>query len=219
MRPSAPATRRIVAYVSFHGTGVVGCTTTGQYAVDATTGVLSPLSPPTAMTGTYPGGSAVNPSTAFAFVTNIGDNTVLQYSIATNGALTALAPATVAAGSQPDFIAIDPTNKYAYVANFTPNLSGIGGPGPASISQYLLQKSGQLMLMPMTPATVAAGPGCGWLSFDPFGVYLYCANIGDTTTPGSISEYSIGANGALTLIRNVSGGRSTSAIATTYVGG
>ena len=52
-----------------------------------------------------------------------------------------------------------------------------------------------------------------------FGVYRYCANAGDTTTPGSISEYPIGANKALTLIGSVPRGGGTFAIATAYVGG
>jgi hypothetical protein len=68
----------------------------------------------------------------------------------------------------------------------------------------------------MATPTVAARTGPGWIAFDVFGHYAYVANLGDGTTPGTVSEYAIGTGGALTLIGTIAAGLSTFGIATTY---
>jgi hypothetical protein len=82
------------------------------------------------------------------------------------------------------------------------------------VSQYTLVATG--LLMPMATPSVAAGIGPGWIACDSFGHYAYVVNLGDGTSPGTVSEYSIGAGGALTLIGSVAAGRSAIMIATTY---
>jgi hypothetical protein len=55
-----------------------------------------------------------------------------------------------------------------------------------------------------------------WFAAAAFGHYAYVANLGDGTTPGTVSEYAIGTGGALTLIGTITAGPSTFGIATTY---
>jgi 6-phosphogluconolactonase len=143
---------------------------------------------------------------------------VAQYAIGNAGELTSFSRFSVAAGSQPDFIAIDPSNRYAYVANFTPCFTCVAGQpiGPGNVSQYMLGASGQLT--PMTNPTVAAGIQPGWIAFDAFGSFVYVLNAGDGSANGTVSEYAIGADGALNPIGSVNTGVNAFAIATTYVG-
>ena len=185
--------------------------TVSQYAIAPDTGELSPLTPATVASGTFPGGDAVDATNSFAYSTSIGDNTVWQYSIGSRGALTPLTPSFVSAGSEPDYIAIHPNNKYAYVVNFNNPSSAIG---PGSISQYDIGTNGQLT--PMANPSVPAGDGAGWLAFDTFGQFLYVANSND----GTVSQYSIGSDGSLSSLGVVSAGASvnTFEIAVTYIG-
>ena len=137
-------------------------------------------------------GVAINCRARFAYVVNYGDgvstgNTVSQYTVGGNGALTPLG-SPVATGIGPRTVAVDPMGRYAYVAN--------GGDG--TISQYTIGSNG--VLTPMTPASVPTGSSSAsapWsVVVDPSGQYAYVTNSasGDNT----VSQYTIGANGALT---------------------
>jgi len=122
-----------------------------------------------------------------AYVADYAAHTVSQYTIGPNGALTPMSPATVPAGNGPWSVTVDAGHRYAYVANF----SG------TDISQYTIDPSSGA-LTPMSPATVAAGtPGAyaNSVAVDPSGRYAYAV----TQTDGTISQYTIGSNGALTL--------------------
>jgi 6-phosphogluconolactonase (cycloisomerase 2 family) len=201
------------AYVSDHGTGAPAAgMSISQYSIDASSGALSVLTPSSIFSeSTYPAGIAVDANSAFAYVANITGDTLAQYAIGADGTLSKLAPVTVAAGTEPAYVAIDPSNQYVYAANFTIDVN----PGMAgTVSQYTLGTSGQLT--PMATPAVAAGVGPAWMAFDSFGHYLYVTNVGNGTLPGTVSEYSIGTGGALTLIGTIAAGKSTFMIATTY---
>ena len=71
-------------------------------------------------------------------------------------------------------------------------------------------------LTPLAPPTVQAGTGPGWIAFDPFGRYAYVVNLGNGTLPGTVSEYAIGTDGALTLIGTATAGVKAFMIATAY---
>jgi 6-phosphogluconolactonase (cycloisomerase 2 family) len=149
------------AYVSNHGNAAPGGMTVSQYAVDATTGAITPLNPPTLATVfPYPGGIAVDPTSAYAYLSNIDGNTVSEYGIGADGTLSSLTPASVATGTEPVFLAFDPTGQYAYGANYTVDV----GPAPGTVSQYAVGSGGQLT--PLAPATVLAGTGPGWIAFE-----------------------------------------------------
>jgi 6-phosphogluconolactonase (cycloisomerase 2 family) len=199
------------AYVANHGTLAPGGMTVSQYAVDASSGALTPLNPPTVPTAFhYPGGITVDPTSSYAYLSNIDGNTISQYGIGADGTLSSLNPASVAAGTEPVFLAFDPTGKYAYEANYTVDFSAAAG----TVSQYAVGSGGQLT--PLSPATVVAGTGPGWIAFDPFGKYAYVVNIGNGTQPGTVSEYAIGTGGDLTLVGTAVAGLSSFMIATAY---
>jgi 6-phosphogluconolactonase (cycloisomerase 2 family) len=199
------------AYVSNHGNTAPGGMTVSQFSVDTNTGVIVPLNPPTLATAfPYPGGITVDPTSSYAYLSNIDGDTASEYGIAADGSLSSLAPASVATGTEPVFLAFDPTGKYAYEANYTVDLSS----APGTVSQYAVGIGGQLT--PLAPATVLAGTGPGWIDFDPFGKYAYVVNLGDGTLPGTVSEYAIGTGGALTLIGTATAGVKAFMIATAY---
>jgi 6-phosphogluconolactonase (cycloisomerase 2 family) len=199
------------AYVANHGNAPPGGQTLSQYAVDVSTGALTPLSPATVTTAfAYPGGITVDPSSSYAYLSNINGASISEYGIGEDGTLTSLNPASVATGTEPVFLAFDPTGKYAYETNYTVDLSTAQG----TVSQYAMASGGQLT--PLAPATVLAGTGPGWVAFDPFGKYAYVVNLGNGTLPGTVSEYAIGTGGGLTLIGTVSAGPNAFMIATAY---
>jgi 6-phosphogluconolactonase len=200
------------AYVSNHGSNTSAGNSLSQYSIGASDGALTPLSPPTIITaGTYPGGVTVDANSAYAYVANIALNSVSQYAIGTDGTLMKLSPATVLTGTEPVYLAIDPSSQYAYVANYTVDVNPTAA---GTVSQYTLDAAtGQLT--PMAVATVAAGTAPGWIAFGSFGHYAYVVNRGDGTTPGTVSEYAIGSDGALTLTGTVAAGPSAFMIATT----
>ncbi len=145
-----------------------------------------------AVTGASPYAIAIAPSGTYAYVVNSGDDTLSQYNIGSDGALTAMTPPTVPSGGRsPYAIAIAPSGAYAYVAN-----SGNG-----TIAQYTIGGNGALTAM--TPATVPSGSGVSSkpesIVVDPSSRYVYVANYGDNT----VSEYTIGGNGALTAMTPV----------------
>lgn len=198
-------------YVANHGISAPGGMTISQYAVDSVTGALTPLNPATLPTAfPYPGGITVDPTSAYAYLSNINGNTVSEYGIGADGTLSSLNPASVATGTEPVFLAFDPTGRYAYEANYTVDVSSAQG----TVSQYVVGTGGQLT--PLVPATVLAGTGPGWIAFDPFGKYAYVVNLGNGTLPGTVSEYAIGAGGVLTLIGTANAGLSAFMIATAY---
>jgi 6-phosphogluconolactonase (cycloisomerase 2 family) len=156
------------------------------FVVDASTGRLKFIRKVAA--GSAPSAVAVDPSQRFAYVANQGDGTVSQYTIGADGSLTPMTPAAVAAGSAPNGVTIDPSGKFAYVANYV-----YGG----TVSQYSIGANGGLQPIPGAP-TVAAGEYAIAVSVHPSGKYAYVVNNGTTDTNGGISQYTIGADGALT---------------------
>ena len=199
------------AYVANHGILAPGGMTLSQYAVDAATGALTPLNPPTVPTAfPYPGGITVDPTSSYAYLSNINGKSISEYGIGTNGTLSSLNPSSVASGTEPVFLAFEPTGKYAYEANYTVDFSA----APGTVSQYAVGTGGQLT--PLQPTTVVAGTGPGWIAFDPFGKYAYVVNLGNGTLPGTVSEYAIGTGGELTLIGTALGGVKAFMIATAY---
>lgn len=199
------------AYVSNHGFFPNLGTTVAQYSLTAGNGALAPLSTPTATSGNGPSGIAVDSTSTFAYVADLGDGTVSQYSIADGGELASLTPAVVNAGSQPVYVAIDPSNQFAYVANFTPGTPPAAAPR-GTLSQYTRDAAGHLVAM--ATASVPTGVGPLWIAFDPFGHFVYVVNSIDA----SVSVYSIGPGGALQAVGTVAAGAGAFAIATTYAG-
>jgi DNA-binding beta-propeller fold protein YncE len=77
-----------------------------MYAINSTTGILTPLTTPTVATESSPFEITVNPAGTFAYLVNYSGNTVSMYAInATTGILTPLTTPTVATGTAPVGIA------------------------------------------------------------------------------------------------------------------
>lgn len=168
--------------------------TISQYTIGLD-GTLSSLGAPLA-TGVAPNVApntvAVDPTGRFAYVANFGANnvgdpnpgtTISQYTIGANGTLTSNGTATT--GLNPYSIAIDPTGRYAYVTN----------QGSDSVSQFTVGANG--VLTAMSTPSVPSGSLPYKVTIDPTGRYVYVANLATSTTAGSVSQYTIGAGGAL----------------------
>ncbi len=173
--------------------------TVSQYAV-ASGGTLSPLSPPTLQAPIVPaggpdaylatrpmtvvGGGPAIPVPRYAYVANLFDGTVSQYTFGGDGGMAPQAHQTVQAGTEPSSVAVDPAGRYVYVTNLEGN----------DVSQFTVGADGTLS--PMATPRVAAGANPFTAVVDPSGRYVYVANSGD----GTLSQYAIGADGSLTSL-------------------
>jgi DNA-binding beta-propeller fold protein YncE len=162
-------------YTANKGGGVSG------YAINASTGALSPVPNSPYAAGTNPVAASVDPSGRFLYVANQGSGNVSAFRIdAGTGALTPLTPipGPFPAGTSPSAIGIDPAGKYLYVANS-------GG-----VSAFSIDANGALATIP-GPFTAGTAPAA--IGVDPTGKFVYVANQGSA----NISAFKIDANGAL----------------------
>ncbi|WP_233836604.1 beta-propeller fold lactonase family protein [Paraburkholderia sp. ZP32-5] len=155
------------------------------YAVDATTGALTPLAASPFPASGDPSNIAITPTGAFAYVTLSGNNTVAGFAIdAGTGALTPVAGGPVPAGADPHAIAITPSGKFVYVTNLNSN----------TVSGYSINASTGV-LTPIGGATVPTGNSPYSIVVDPSGRFVYVGNYNDA----DVSGYTIDATtGALT---------------------
>ncbi len=158
------------------------------FAIDATTGALTPLPTVAGRNGNIAmamtrGTAAVVYTPKFAYVANNGSASVSAYTInATTGALTAVAGSPFAAGTNPRSVSVDPSGKFAYVANG----------GSSNVSVYTINAT--TGALSSVGAAVAAGNGPVSVSVDPSGKFAYVANFNST----SVSAYRIDSvSGAL----------------------
>ena len=149
--------------------------------------------------------------TEYAYATNFGytpnDNSVSQYTVGTNGALAPMTTPTVGTstaandGNNPFAIAVDPTGHYAYTANYYYQSNS---PTRSTVSQFTISPTdGSLALIVNTAAptgTVAAGVQPNGITVDPKGRAVYVANYGD----GTVSQYTLDADGSLTPMTHAS---------------
>ncbi|MFI5261910.1 MAG: lactonase family protein [Candidatus Limnocylindrales bacterium] len=164
----ATASAQGFAYVVNANGGGPG--TVSQYAIGQN-GTLTPLSVPTVATG---GNNsqliAVDPTSRYAYVSNVSSNTVAEFSIDPgSGALTPLFRATISMGSDsgvyyPWSIAVHPSGKWAYVS--------LGQKG--KVNEYTIGSDGTLS--PMDPPSVPAGGYPDTIALDPSGKHAYVSD-------------------------------------------
>jgi hypothetical protein len=181
------------AYVTVMATSAGGVGSVYEYAV-LDDGSVSPLAQVSASAGVGP--TAVALANRHAYVVNVGDGTVSQYNIEADNSLAPMNPPAVinpgmkALGVMPSAVIVDPTGSFLYVANS----------GDASLSQFSIGSGGQLS--PLTPATVPAGtePVSIAVAGGPSGGHVYVVNSGAGVPAGvgSVSQFSMGADGTLT---------------------
>lgn len=176
-----------------------------QFSIDSSTGELSSLTTASVSAEVDTRALTMSISGKFVYAVNASSDSVSQYSVGSDGALTPLGNATVATGNSPYRIAVHPSDKYAYVVNVS----------LSTISQYAIDQDSTSMtygeLKPMTTPTVSSSGSAPYNPFDiavhPSGNYLYVVNRGNgnpgdisSTTPGSITQFTIAADGSLSQV-------------------
>ncbi|HEX4037236.1 MAG TPA: beta-propeller fold lactonase family protein [Acidobacteriaceae bacterium] len=164
-----------------------------MYAINQTTGLLTPVSPATVSTGGIPWQVVIAPSGKFAYVVNNlsgGSMTdgVWQYTVSsTTGVLTPNTTATVAAGNAPAGMAVDPTSRFAYVVNRLDN----------TVSMFTIDPTSGSLTLNATAAnptgTIAAGTEPFRIAFDRTGKFLYVTN-----EQSAASVFTVNTDGTLT---------------------
>jgi len=156
-----------------------------SYAIDPTTGALSPLPGSPFTAGSGPSSVAVDPSNKFLYVANKLSNNVSAFTVDGNtGALTAITGSPFAAGSAPVALAVDPLGKFVYVVNQNSN----------NLSVYTLN-SQTGVLTPISGSPFPTGISPNSVAADPLGRFVYVTNFvfPQMVGPGysDLSAYSI----------------------------
>jgi 6-phosphogluconolactonase (cycloisomerase 2 family) len=176
--------------------------TISQYAVadDAT---LKPLSPATVTNpgmhtfGSTGGAATVDLIGGYLYVANTADDNVAQFSIGSGGQLTSLTPATVETGVAPVSVIAGATSSGVYYI-LNSGAAGVAG----SVSQYTQATDGTLT--PTNDAPVTAGTNPSVLALGVLQNFVYAiSNCDGTQCLGSIRQFSVGTNGALTDTGNI----------------
>jgi DNA-binding beta-propeller fold protein YncE len=145
-------------------------------------GGLAVDTPATQNGGYGPEAFVIAPNGEYAYAANgRSEPGVSQFTIGAGGTLTPDSPAAVDGGGGQ--LAVSPDGRYLYAT--TAVLSGDNG-----LYQYPIGVGGKLG----TPVTINTGADAAGVAVTPNGSYVYVVNQGD-----SISEYTVAANGALSL--------------------
>src|SRR5579859_2862025 len=167
------------------------------YSVDPVSGVLTSISGGIAITSfgvnSSIGQSAVDPTGRFLYVVDGGTTNLLNaFKIdGTTGALSTIASSpTIATGSGPFGIAVTPNGKYVYVTNS----------GDSTLSAYKIGSDGGLtsIVLSGSVATTLNVPEIP--AIDPTSTFLYVPNLSPAPTPGTVSGFTIAADGTLALV-------------------
>jgi 6-phosphogluconolactonase (cycloisomerase 2 family) len=176
---------------------VINSTATGSvsaYSIGAT-GALTSITGPTTVLN-LPQFAAIDPTSAYLFVPDAGDNTIVPFTIGSDGTLTAgtafaftpaLSPTTDSLGA----VAVDPTSKFLYVVDDTNS----GGTATAGNLYALSIGSGGALTATINsgkPYTLGIFPT--GIAVDPSGKIVAVANNADNT----ISVFTAAADGSLT---------------------
>jgi 6-phosphogluconolactonase (cycloisomerase 2 family) len=133
----------------------------------------------------------------FAYITVYdltGASSIAQYRMTNKGILGSLNPATVPAGFSVEGLAVVPDTNYLYALNTAPY------PNPSTFLRFSI-KSGRLKPSPIASPGPALTPYA--FALTPDGRF---ALVPAQFSPGTVSSYSIGADGDLTLVSTVSAG-------------
>lgn len=161
------------------------------YSVDPVTGKLVTMGFPW-VTGSTPVCIAVDPLVRYAYVANSGSDNLSIFSIGDPSGVLTSAALPVATGDRPMSVAVDPQGRYVYVAN----------EGDDTISAYT-RSTVTGLLTPITgspfslPSSADIAPRS--IAVDPTGKFVYVANYGASTSPSTISMFSIDTAGTGSL--------------------
>jgi len=164
-----------------------GSDTVSAFAVDSSTGSLTPLSPATFATGKGPSSIEVDPTGRFLYVANNGgSNDISVFSVdLSTGLLTPVAGSPFPAGASPLSLALGATGQFLYTANPDATNSSISGFSVDLGSGVLTPLSG-------SPFPLAVSHS---IATDRTGAYLY------VTSGANVLGYGIDpTSGALTAL-------------------
>lgn len=164
--------------------------TISGYAINSTTGALTPLPGSPFTAGSNPYALTLDPASQFLYVANRVSNTISAFTVnASTGALTQIPGSPFAAGSAPDAVAVSPSGQFLYEANQVDN----------TIWVYSIDaETGAL-----TPigSPFAAGITPTSLTMDPQGRFLYVSENDQNDDYFNFLGYTINSGtGALTPI-------------------
>ncbi len=180
--------------------GAIAGNAVSGYAIDPTTGALTPIAGSPFPAGTDPSWIAFTPDGKYAYVSNSGGaDEISAYSVdGTTGALTPLATPTFATDEHPQDLTIDATGTHLYA----PVTLGTSPPSAGAIDVFTINADGTLSNRTSTPA----GLGPVYLAINPAAPFAYAASgrgtdlfaysIDPTSgalTPLAGSPYNIGA--------------------------
>ena len=195
-------------YVANSGAGATAGSVS-SYAINGTTGTLTPIGTTQAPCAPSPGSCApwslaVHPSGKFLYVANEGGFTptsVSMYAIDTTPRVDAIAGVleligTVAVDGRAESVTVDPSGKFAYVADGGDNSDGSKG---TKVSMYSIDATTGVLT---SIGTIAAGPSPSSITIHPGGKFVYVGN----SNSNDLSIYAIDATtGKLTLTGTVTG--------------
>jgi 6-phosphogluconolactonase (cycloisomerase 2 family)/uncharacterized protein YjdB len=143
----------------------------------------------------------IHPSGDFLYYVDAGGSLQVDDINSTDGSLSASGqapvPASTSTTNTTNVGVIDPTGRFIYVISTTDN--SIYGFSIAQNASKTPATNGALTAIPsFNPYTDANLNGPSWIMTDRAGKYVYVVNSGGTTPGNTVSQYSIGSNGALT---------------------
>jgi len=163
------------------------------YTIDSTTGALTQMIGSPFAAGSDTRSIAVDPSGKFLYAANATSDNVSAYTInATTGVLTQITNspfALPAEAAEPQSIAVDPATKFVFV----------GSSAASNVSALTINPTtGALTAVAGSPFANPGGADIG-ITVDPTDQFVYVSNAPGTGI-GSVSGYTIGSTGVLTLI-------------------
>jgi 6-phosphogluconolactonase len=165
--------------------------TISGYAINPTTGALTPIPGSPFTVGTNPNAVALDTTSKFLYVANALSSNISAFSVdPSTGALTPLPGSPFATGYTPDAIAVYPLGNFLYIAN---QLSD-------NIWAYQID-SETGTLTPISGSPFFAGHSPTSLTMDPLGRFLYVSGDDRLTPYFSFTGFTINSTtGALTPI-------------------
>jgi 6-phosphogluconolactonase len=172
-------------------------------------GALAPIAPPT-VPAAGAVSVAVSPDRSSVYVSSVL-GTIYQYDVGADGTLSPKNPSSITVNPPGVFlsgVAVSPDGRSVYVASF-----GTAAANTNLVYQFDVGTDGTLSSK--SPPTVAAGERATSVAVSPDGKSAYVTNSASDT----VSQYSVGSNGALSLKRSVGAGDSPTEVIVSPDGG
>lgn len=197
-------------YVTAQDTTVAGSAYAYGFAVDSSTGGLTPIAgTPFLLPQGFTGSFSFHPSGNFIYLSNQSATSITEYTVdRSSGMLSPVASGVVNPCINPLSLEFSPDGSHAYVNCSEDNNRSIEN---APLVSFSVGSGGQLTQI----ATALAGPASGQMAVDPSGKFIYLPGSGtDYVSTGSGSDsvarnclmvYRIGSDGSAALVNQIAG--------------